>query len=104
QIKQEKKNIKLAKELKNKCEKLGIKFKTDIFYPKKRKNSICASPFYKLFFNSNGYTTPCPIMPHFNLIKTTDIMEAWNSKEMLKFRRRIIKGDYPKWCRDHCGY
>lgn len=91
--------------LKEKCKKYNIELGLNLIDETiiKNENVICMEPFYKIFINSEGYLTPCSVMPHVKLKKCNDIMKLWNSEEMINFRKRVISGDYPKWCVEKCN-
>ncbi|MGC8929235.1 MAG: radical SAM/SPASM domain-containing protein [Candidatus Woesearchaeota archaeon] len=104
-IKEPEKIEKIEKELIRKCKthnlKLGLNLRDAIIL--ENSQIICREPFYQAYINCEGYLTPCSMMPHIKLKKANEVMEVWNSKEIIDFRKKIINGNYPDWCVKKCG-
>ena len=70
-----------------------------------RPGGRCSVGFDQVFVNSTGDVTPCcfsnEIMGH---LREQSFGEIWKSKKFQNFRRRLIRGKFPKYCYEvHCA-
>lgn len=85
------------------CLEFGLK--TDIReILKKQPTNLCKAPLLSTFIDSEGYMTPCCNYPQFRLGNVFDkgFWECWNAKETRRFRKRVLRGDFPEWCQTLC--
>ncbi|MDH5451628.1 MAG: radical SAM protein, partial [Candidatus Bathyarchaeota archaeon] len=85
------------------CLELGLK--TDITeILKKQSTNLCKAPLLSTFIDSEGYMTPCCNYPQFRLGNVFDkgFEECWNAEETRRFRKRVLRGNFPEWCQTLC--
>jgi hypothetical protein len=59
----------------------------------------CDLPLREIYFNSKGQIAPCCIAIHLSL--ENDFKEV-NGKQIINWRRKVIRGDFPAECMQFC--
>ena len=89
---------KLRAVLQEKCRKYGISLEESF---DSKVNAFCHKPFSKMFITYDARVSPCTSMP-LKFGPYTTLMDSWNSKEMIDFRKKVLSRNYPEWCRESC--
>lgn len=91
----------LKKELKRRCDNLGIAFIIDNL-----RMTNCLWPFIMAFIDIEGYITPCCRLEHLRLsnVYESGLFAVWNDKKMRDWRKKLLEKNYPKICYSiHCA-
>ncbi|MEW6443449.1 MAG: radical SAM protein [bacterium] len=90
----------LRKDLSRRCAEMGLAFQIDRLGMRR-----CLWPFFMAFIDIDGHLTPCCRLEHIRLssVAKDGLFKAWNHTNVRAWRKRILRGDFPRPCRDiHC--
>ncbi len=88
-------------------ERLAIETNLKDFLPAKEKEEkefLCFAPFYDLSIAEDGGVRYCQMSPQTSEnLKNKSLEEIWFGKKMGDFREKLLKKEFPDFCRNCCS-